>query len=772
MIIDKNTIRAVLGALAKKPQLLGQVDKYVLTTNDFSTRFERYVFSAIYGLYTQGAKSIEAADVVNYLSSDGAAKTAFENANGIEWFQDTVEFANVDSFDYYYNRLKKLNLLRDLKKQGFDVSEFYPDDLTDPNADTSKFEELTVSDICAAVRKKLLGLEATYNKTGEVETESAVDGIYELIDEIGTEVQIGAAIQGRFYNKVIGGAERGALTIRSGSSGLGKALPNSTKIPTPNGWKKVGEIQEGDYLFDAFGKPTKVLKVFPQGEKEVWQVTFKDGRTAKCCSEHLWSYNTSAQKKADRTNRRFYTSTLKEISEQPLMTKSRGYRFFVPQSYAVQYPKKDYYLSPYVMGLILGDGSFRQHESNKSFQFSSETDELPKIIAEEMDWFLKKNAGDNYTWYFSTKEKQSFAKEKINVWVEDVLKEFPELINAKSEDKYIPRLYLEGSVHQRFDLLNGLLDTDGSVDEKGRISYFTVSPYLRDNVIELCQSLGLKATYLVDTHKENTLPLYAVHITGRPKDKLNLFGMERKRKKIEEWYNNGKRKEANEDNAITKIEDLGYTEEMTCFLVDNSEHLFLTEGFSATHNTRQTLADALFLAYPVRWEDKKGWIQTGSNERVLFIMTEQTFTQIRKMILAYLTNINEGRFKLANFTEDEKLRLKQAAQIMEHYKENLTIVKMPNPTIESLKNTMREACLTRDIGYVFFDYIQINPALLNEFKGAQLRNDKQFVVYITFLLISKVASVASGQLSRKAKVVREPKSQGDMVIPRENKERK
>ena len=44
---DKSSIQQVLGGLIQSPQLLSQVDKYSLTIADFSTRFEKYVFSAI-----------------------------------------------------------------------------------------------------------------------------------------------------------------------------------------------------------------------------------------------------------------------------------------------------------------------------------------------------------------------------------------------------------------------------------------------------------------------------------------------------------------------------------------------------------------------------------------------------------------------------------------------------------------------------------------------------------------------------------------------------
>ena len=118
---DKSAIQQVLGCLMKRPQLLSEVDKYSLVITDFSTRFEKYIFSAIFGLYQNGAKNIAPIDVANYLEVDAAASKTFEQGNGVEYLNDIMDFSSVENFEYYYTKLKKINLLRDLKKQGFDT---------------------------------------------------------------------------------------------------------------------------------------------------------------------------------------------------------------------------------------------------------------------------------------------------------------------------------------------------------------------------------------------------------------------------------------------------------------------------------------------------------------------------------------------------------------------------------------------------------------------------------------------------------------------------
>lgn len=730
---DKNTIIQIFGSLMKTPKLLSQVDKYSITPSDFETRFEKFIFVAIDNLYRNGAEKINPVDVSNFLETNASGKVIFEQNNGIEYLQDCEFLSDENNFQYYYTKLKKFNLLRDLQKMGIDISEFYVEDLTRPRAFdvNKKFEELTIKDVVDATKKKLLKIEKDYIQDSNVQSWDLADEIDDVIDEFGAEENIGLPINGNILSPILNGAELGALTIRSGSSGLGKALPNSVKIPTPNGWKTVGEIKRNDYLFDAFGKPTRVLSIYPQGKKEVFQLTFKDGRTAKCSKDHLWSYCTSGQKEPARINRIFKTSSVLDLQEKDLQGEKGEFKILIPMQKAVEYSEKKHYLPPYIFGLALGDGSFRQNESNKSFQFSSENNELPSVIGNTMGWLVKKNSGKNYTWYFSTKEER-IGNEKVNIWVEDFLKEHPELINTTSNTKFIPRDYLEDSIENRRALLQGLMDTDGSVDKKGRTYFFTVSEKLRDNFIELAQSLGYKTHLTVDTHKEKTIT-YVISIQGNVEEKKQLFKLERKVERISNWANNGKRKESNLFNPLVKIESLGYEEEMTCFLVDNSEHLFLTENFIPTHNTRIAVADCAKLAFPFYFDlESQKWVKRGSSEPTLFIMTEQKPDQIIKMFLAYLSGINETKFRFNDLTDEERKRIEIAKKIIKDFN-NVKLMRIPDPSIEQLKLAVREEVIMSQRKYVFFDYIFVSPALLEEFRGHGLRNDECLLLMATAL---------------------------------------
>ena len=375
MIVDKNCIQQVLGGIIKNPSILVETEKYSLSIQDFSSTFEKLIFQAVKGLYENGAKVINIIDIENSLENNPGAKKLYETNNGIEYLQDIESFVDIDNFDYYYNKLKKINLLRDFQRQGFNISQFYIEDLTNDKAYevNSRFETLSIQDIIDGIKKKILGLENNYIKNDATETRDAYEGLEDLLENIKTgNSGIGMPLQGVIYNTVVSGARKGTLYIRSGGSGVSK--------------------------------------------------------------------------------------------------------------------------------------------------------------------------------------------------------------------------------------------------------------------------------------------------------------------------------------------------------------------------TRQAVGDACYLAFPFRYNFTEcEWEQVGNGEKVLFIATEQDFLEIQKMILAYVSGINEDRFKYGDFTILEKQVLEKAIKIIEKYKDNFHIVRMPNPTIGLVKNIIRENCLIYNIEYVFYDYIFIGPSLLGEFKGFNLRNDEVLLMFATAL---------------------------------------
>ena len=223
-MVDKNSILQLFGSLMKRPQFLSETDRYQLSLDDFYYKFDKYIFAAIENLYRGGANRIQPIDVENYLQSNGAASIIFKQNNGIEYLQDAEYLSETQNFEFYYKRLKKINLLTKLQNEGFDISEFYIEDLTNPKAlEVNKnFEKLEIDEILDALKRKVLGLENEFTQNEVTRTESAFTGIEDIIESAQLQTDIGVPVQGDILNEVISGARRGTLIIRSAASGTGK----------------------------------------------------------------------------------------------------------------------------------------------------------------------------------------------------------------------------------------------------------------------------------------------------------------------------------------------------------------------------------------------------------------------------------------------------------------------------------------------------------------------------------------------------------------------
>ena len=224
MIDEKNTVLQIFGCLIKKPSLLGQTDKYNLSLADFSTSFERKLFATIYSLYEQGAKNLGIIDIDNFLKDSPASYAVWEKEKGYDYLQDAEDLSDLGNFDYYYNKLKKINTLKSLKKIGYDISDFYEEDPSNPNQlkINEAFEQLTAKNILDAVRKKLNRIESTNGISQENTVSQATSGIGELLEQLKQAPDVGPRLQGKYFNTIVRGARRGKFFLRSAASGVGK----------------------------------------------------------------------------------------------------------------------------------------------------------------------------------------------------------------------------------------------------------------------------------------------------------------------------------------------------------------------------------------------------------------------------------------------------------------------------------------------------------------------------------------------------------------------
>ena len=137
-----------------------------------------------------------------------------------------------------------------------------------------------------------------------------------------------------------------------------------------------------------------------------------------------------------------------------------------------------------------------------------------------------------------------------------------------------------------------------------------------------------------------------------------MFKLDRKKNKAIAYSENKKRTERRDRDSIVDIHLTDRYAEMTCFLVDNPEHLFLMNNFICTHNTRNTIGDACYLSYPICWNNEQNkWDCSGATEKVLVIVTEQEKDEVQTMIISYLSGVNEEKILYGSYNEEESDRI-------------------------------------------------------------------------------------------------------------------
>lgn len=369
-----------------------------------------------------------------------------------------------------------------------------------------------------------------------------------------------------------------------GKTGSGKAEPNSTPIPTPNGDILMGDLKIGDYVFDKYGNPTKILGVYPQGMQKTMMVEFSDGRKTECAEDHLWTVYTDRLKFNYHKNKntKGYTMTTKQIMQ--LLEDKRGAKFslFIPVAKPVQYSKKELKIHPYALGALIGDGCLTCY----GIQISSNEEDVVQKVANCLNLEYSKANINNYSWRFNTTKSK-------NRWVKQELTYMG--LNCLAKYKFIPKEYLESDIEDRKELLCGLMDTDGTVGNKNRFSYSTSSQRLAVDVATLGRSLGYICNIRKTIRDRDNVQTIEYSVSIQTND--IIFSS---KKHIERYNNNIKKyhkigKFYNDFIRITNVYYTGKEDECTCIYVDNDEHLYLSKDYVVTHNTLIALATALKL---------------------------------------------------------------------------------------------------------------------------------------------------------------------------------
>lgn len=224
--VDTTSIMQVIGCVYNNPSLLDQTEKYVITDEDFPDNFHKVVFGAIYNVYNLGAKKINLKNIIDFLAQHPKSEAIFKKDKGEEWLIQVADNATTTAFDYYYNRLKKMSLLRAFDNSGIDVNYLYdPDNILDTKKKQIQEEWLdntSIADIATKVIDKVDQIVSTHISNTFGEAQRPDDGAEELREKLRQRPDVGIPLYGPLINTVTRGARLRKFYLRSAPSGYGK----------------------------------------------------------------------------------------------------------------------------------------------------------------------------------------------------------------------------------------------------------------------------------------------------------------------------------------------------------------------------------------------------------------------------------------------------------------------------------------------------------------------------------------------------------------------
>lgn len=377
----------------------------------------------------------------------------------------------------------------------------------------------------------------------------------------------GSPEQESIFDFLSNGTENGIIQARAG---VGKAQPLTAKVLTPSGWKSMGDLAVGDAVVDPDGGIGYVEAIFPQGEKEVFNVTFSDGSSTQCCDEHLWLTQTVNERRNKEQTES--VKSLKEIRDTLMVRNGNRKNHYIPMVSPVEFTKRELPIHPYLLGVLLGDGHFRGKEVLLATNDDFIVEKVKTILPEGCHLTLLSHG--NYAVRGSEWHVNRILTAARQMGLSDVL----------AATKFVPSDYLYSSSEDRLNLLQGLLDADG-YGKDHVVEYVTVSLHLASAVQELVWSFGGKVSITMKNepkyvHKGEIRigqPAYRLFIS-LPKD-VRPFDLTRK---VEAYTPRTKYQPYRSIAAITPVDG---KDECQCIRVSTKRNLYVTDDYIVTHNT-------------------------------------------------------------------------------------------------------------------------------------------------------------------------------------------
>jgi replicative DNA helicase len=266
--------QSVLGGMLLSKDAIADVVE-VLRGHDFYRPAHETIYEAILDLYGRGEPA-DAVTVVAQLQKDGE----LGRIGGAPYLHTLVSSVpTAANAGYYASIVREQAILRRLVEAGTRIVQmgYTGDGDADDIVDQAQAEVYSVTERRAS---------EDYMPLSDI-MEGALDEI-EAIGSRGGQM-VGVPTGFADLDALTNGLHPGQMVIVAARPAIGKALALDTPLPTPTGWTTMGEVQVGDELIGADGKPTHVVAATDVMEgRPCYEVEFSDGSVIVADAQHQW----------------------------------------------------------------------------------------------------------------------------------------------------------------------------------------------------------------------------------------------------------------------------------------------------------------------------------------------------------------------------------------------------------------------------------------------------------------------------------------------------
>jgi replicative DNA helicase len=698
--------RAVLGAvLLEGREALPRVVE-VLRPSDFYTEAHRVLYQAMLTLFDRGApvdsltlsEELRRTDQLQFIGGPAAIALLMEEASIA---------AHLGS---YTAIVRDMAVLRELIQTSTQII---------TQAFEAKDEVQTLVDdaekrIFSLAERRLEGSALPVGKILK-NTFEYIERLYERKEHV-----TGVATGFEKLDLETSGFQPSDFIIIAGRPSMGKAQPLDARVRTATGWKPMGELRVGDELASVDGRRSRVAGIFPQGERQVYRVTFSDGRSTECCAEHLWRVHYRAW----REPRVLTTAQVGAL----LARRRYRHRLWIDTVTAVPGVDDGLPLDPWLLGALLGDGKL----SGSSVMFSTADGEMLERVQARTgaDFAMRAAGGDDWRIVQAAGAHRRGTPGVVANPIMQALRGLG-LWSVRGEAKFIPRVYLDASHDARLDLLRGLMDTDGWIERRGSARFCSTSAQLARDVAELVRSLGgwCSVRRRTTTFRDSS----GVRKAGRPAFVCSIHcptpgsavSLSAKRGRVADSPRRRRRP------VILSVEPTRIAATQ-CIAVTHPSRLYVTDDYVVTHNTAFALNIAQHVGVTLR----------GT---VLVLSLEMSAQQLVQRMLCSEAKVDAQAVRTGFLSSSDWHRLTAAAGRLSEAK--IFIDDSPGVTVLEARAKARRMKAEHGLDMLVVDYLQLMRG------RASLDNRQQEISEISRSLKAlakelNVPVVALSQLSR------------------------